>query len=179
MQSLPESGVRGTLMHDGLAGSKALSASKARAMRTTCANYPRADEREGLGWLGQAGEQLLERGERHHPYSQPRGHAQGNAGPVQAKHKAHKLLRRLHPYRGDVWRFMTDAGAFYQPPGRAGAAHGQGAPEGLGVLRTREGADVFFTIRLYLATMHKQRACLFECLISAFKGQPVQPCLLG
>ena len=110
MQSLPESGVRGTLMHNGLAGSKALSASKARAMRTTCANYPRADEREGLGWLGQAGEQLLERGERHHPYSQPRGHAQGNAGPAQAKHKAHKLLRRLHPYRGDVWRFMTDAG---------------------------------------------------------------------
>ena len=46
-----------------------------------------------------------------------------------------------------------------------------------GCFRTQEGAETFFTIRSYLATMHKQSACLFECLVSTFKGQPVQPCL--
>ncbi|AOV05340.1 IS66 family transposase [Delftia tsuruhatensis] len=48
-----------------------------------------------------------------------------------------------------------------------------------GCFRTPEGADTFFTIRYCLATMHKQHACLFDCLIGTFKGQPIQPQLAG
>jgi hypothetical protein len=35
--------------------------------------------------------------------------------------------------------------------------------------------DTFFTIRSYLATMRKQGHSLFECLVSTFNGQPMQP----
>jgi transposase len=44
-----------------------------------------------------------------------------------------------------------------------------------GCFRTAEGAKTFFTIRSYLATMRKQKACLFDCLVSVFQGQPIQP----
>lgn len=45
--------------------------------------------------------------------------------------------------------------------------------------RTTQGADTFFTIRSYLATMHMQKDCLFDCLVSAFKSQPIRRCLPG
>ena len=48
-----------------------------------------------------------------------------------------------------------------------------------GCFRTLHGADTFFTIRSYLATMHKQKANLFDCLASVFNGQTIQPCLAG
>jgi len=44
---------------------------------------------------------------------------------------------------------------------------------------TRHRGDIFFTIRSYMATMHKQGACLFECLSSTFNGHPIQPRLAG
>ena len=43
--------------------------------------------------------------------------------------------------------------------------------------RTTQDADTFFTI--YLATMRKQQACLFDCLVSTFKNQPMRRCLAG
>ena len=43
--------------------------------------------------------------------------------------------------------------------------------------RTTQDADTFFTI--YLATMRKQQACLFDCLVSTFKSQPIRLCLAG
>ena len=90
------------------------------------------------------------------------------------------MLRRLRQYRDDVWRFMSDEGVpFTNNLAEQALRMAKVRQKVSGCFRTREGADVFFTIRSYLATMHKQRACLFECLISAFKGQPVQPCLLG
>ena len=48
-----------------------------------------------------------------------------------------------------------------------------------GCFRTTHGADTFFTIRSYLATMHKQKANLFDCLVSVFHGQTTQPSLAG
>ena len=36
--------------------------------------------------------------------------------------------------------------------------------------RTTQGADTFFTIRSYLATMHKQQTCLFDCLVSTSRA---------
>jgi transposase len=44
-----------------------------------------------------------------------------------------------------------------------------------GGFRTWEGAQTFFTLRSYLATMRKQQASLFDCLVSAFRGMPIQP----
>ena len=44
-----------------------------------------------------------------------------------------------------------------------------------GCFRTEPKADIFFTIRSYLATMTKRKANLFDCMISVFKRQPVQP----
>ena len=44
-----------------------------------------------------------------------------------------------------------------------------------GCFRTEPKADIFFTIRSYLATMTKRKANLVDCLIGVFKRQPVQP----
>ena len=44
-----------------------------------------------------------------------------------------------------------------------------------GCPQTAEGAKTFCTIRLYLATMHKQKTWLFGCLVSVFQGRPIQP----
>jgi hypothetical protein len=48
-----------------------------------------------------------------------------------------------------------------------------------GCFRTEHGANTFFTIRSYLATMFKQKANLFDCLVSTFKRQPIQPDVAG
>ncbi|OYU31982.1 MAG: transposase, partial [Comamonadaceae bacterium PBBC2] len=48
-----------------------------------------------------------------------------------------------------------------------------------GCFRTEHGADTFFTIRSYLATMTKQKGNLFECLVSVFNGKTIQPCFSG
>ena len=48
-----------------------------------------------------------------------------------------------------------------------------------GYFRTEHGADTFFTIRSYLATMHKQKGNLFDCLVSVFNRQTIQPCFAG
>lgn len=45
-----------------------------------------------------------------------------------------------------------------------------------GCFRTAHGADTFFTIRSYLATMTKQKANLFDCLLSVFNRHTIQPC---
>ena len=48
-----------------------------------------------------------------------------------------------------------------------------------GCFRTEHGAATFFTIRSYLATMAKQKANLFDCLVSVFTRQPIQPNFAG
>ena len=132
---------------------------------------------QGQAWFAQQWDQLLERAERHHPYVSPHGAPRGRQGRHKQS-KAHNLLRRLRQYRDDVWRFMTDAGVpFTNNLAEQALRMSKVRQKISGCFRTQEGADTFFTIRSYLATMHKQSACLFECLVSTFKGQPVQPCL--
>lgn len=46
-----------------------------------------------------------------------------------------------------------------------------------GCFRTEYGTDTFFTIRSYLATMHKGN--LIECLVGVFNRQTIQPCFAG
>ena len=86
------------------------------------------------------------------------------------------VLRRLRLHRLDVWRFMTDKDVpFTNNLAEQALRMSKVRQKVSGCFRTQQGASTFFTIRSYLATMRKQRACLFECLISAFKGLPVQP----
>ncbi|MEO5607536.1 MAG: hypothetical protein ABIR13_08145 [Polaromonas sp.] len=101
-------------------------------------------------WFAARWDTLLECGEAFHPEARPNGAPRGTQGRHKQS-KAHNLLRRLRVYRQDV----------------------------SGCFRTQHGASTFFTLRSYLATMRKQRACLFECLISTFTGQPIQPCWAG
>lgn len=203
-------GVRGTLVHDGLAAYKGLecthSLCNAHHLRELRFIHEQTNERiwdswaqemfdllvqgsrevQAAGgplplprqaWFAQQWDRLLERAQRHHPYVSPHGAPRGKQGRHKQS-KAHNLLRRLRQYRDDVWRFMTDAGVpFTNNLAEQALRMSKVRQKISGCFRTQEGAQTFFTIRSYLATMHKQSACLFECLVSTFKGQPVQPCL--
>ncbi len=48
-----------------------------------------------------------------------------------------------------------------------------------GCFRTEHGADTFFTIRSYLATMNKHKVNLFDCLVSVFDIERDSPVSLG
>ena len=94
--------------------------------------------------------------------------------------KAHNLLRRLRLYRADVWRFMTDKDVPFTNNLAEQALRMCKVKQKIsGCFRTQHGADTFFTIRSYLATMRKQKANLHACLVSVFQGQPIQPCFAG
>ena len=93
-----------------------------------------------------------------------------------AQSKAYNLLKRLRDYRQDVWRFATDVGVpFTNNLAEQALRMSKIRQKVSGCFRTNEGATTFFTIRSYLQTMRKQQACLFDCLVSVFKGQPIQP----
>ena len=205
-------GVRGTLVHDGLAGYKGLdcthSLCNAHHLRELTFVHEQMNEKIWDGWakemmdvLLQAKQEvahngaplpverqawfsgqwdaLLARGERLNPEAIPSGAPRGRQGRHKQS-KAFNLLRRLRVHRQDVWRFMTDAGVpFTNNLAEQALRMSKVRQKISGCFRTSEGADTFFTIRSYLDTMRKQHACLFECLISTFKGQPVQPQFAG
>ncbi len=199
-------GVRGTLVHDGLAGYRQLDCahSLCNAHHLRELTFVQEQERAFSGWAGemktllvqanaevaQTGgplsperqawfeaqwDRLLECGEALNPEVKPQGYAQGKRGR-HAQGKAFNLLRRLRVYRHDVWRFMTDKEVpFTNNLAEQALRMSKVRQKVSGCFRAQHGASTFFTIRSYLATMHKQHACLFECLISTFKGKPVQP----
>jgi transposase len=201
-------GVRGTLVHDGLAGYRNLdcahslcNAHHLRELTHACeqssskvfngwaqemkdllvqANHevqqalgPLPPERQA--WFEAQWDKWLDCGQALHPEVKPEGARQGKRG----RHKQSKefnLLKRLRLHRRDVWRFMTDKDVpFTNNLAEQALRMSKVRQKVSGCFRTSHGASTFFTIRSYLATMRKQRACLFECLISTFKGQPVQP----
>ena len=91
--------------------------------------------------------------------------------------KAANLLRRLREHRLDVWRFMTDEGVPFTNNLAEQALRMSKVKQKIsGCFRTAHGADTFFTIRSYLATMTKQKANLFDCLLSVFNRHTIQPC---
>ena len=199
-------GVRGTLVHDGLAGYRQLDCahSLCNAHHLRELTFVQEHEPAFSGWAGemktllvqannevaQAGgplppqrqawfaaqwDRLLDCGEALNPEHKPEGYAQGKRGR-HAQGKAHNLLRRLRLHRLDVWRFMTHKDVpFTNNLAEQALRMSKVRQKVSGCFRKQHGASMFFTIRSYLATMRKQRACLFECLVSTFKGQPVQP----
>lgn len=199
-------GVRGTLVHDGLAGYKQLACThslcNAHHLRELTfvheqehiwdnwaqemmqllvqakgevakAQGPLALQRQA--WFEERWDTLLLRGEAIHPEVKPDGAPRGTQGRHKQS-KAFNLLRRLRVYSQDVWRFMTRENVpFTNNLAEQALRMAKVRQKVSGCFRTQHGASTFFTIRSYLATMRKQRACLFECLISTFNGQPIEP----
>ena len=118
---------------------------------------------------------LLQRGESFNPPERHTGAPTGKRGRHKQS-KAFNLLMRLRNYKDDVWRFMTDVGVpFTNNLAEQAIRMAKVRQKVSGCFRTAAGAKTFFTIRSYLATMRKQKACLFDCLVSVFLGQPIQP----
>ncbi len=128
---------------------------------------------------------LLERGEALNPQVLRSGTSADEARGIQRlgpakQSKAYNLLKRLRHYRADVWRFMTDEGVPFTNNLAEQALRMCKVKQKIsGCFRTQHGADTFFTIRSYLATMTKQKANLHQCLVSVFQGNPIQPCFVG
>lgn len=139
---------------------------------------PLAADRQA--WFHGQWDALLDRGERFNPpQSKPEGAPDGRRGRTKQS-KAFNLLRRLREYKTEVWRFMTDPGVpFTNNLAEQALRMAKVRQKISGCFRTDEGASIFFTIRSYLATMHKQGACLFDCLRSTFAGKPIQPQMAG
>jgi transposase len=134
-------------------------------------------------WFEGQWSELLERGEAFNPLSQRTGTSQdaglGSRGRLKQS-KAANLLKRLREHRLDVWRFMSEDGVpFTNNLAEQALRMAKVKQKISGCFRTAHGADTFFTIRSYLATMHKQKANLFECLVSVFNRQTTQPNFAG
>ena len=129
-------------------------------------------------WYAAQWEALLRRGEDINPEA-VRGHESSPTGKRgRLGHStAFNLLKRLRTYRSDVWRFMTDRDVPFTNNLAEQALRMSKVKQKIsGGFRTAHGASTFFTVRSYLATMHKQQANILDCLASTFKGQPTQPC---
>ena len=129
-----------------------------------------------LAWFEAQWSALLLRGEENNPQATRDDEAYSTKRGRVAQSKAYNLLKRLRDYREDVWRFATDAGVpFTNNLAEQALRMSKIRQKVSGCFRTDKGAATFFTIRSYLQTMRKQKACLFDCLISVFKGHPIQP----
>ena len=138
---------------------------------------------ERQAWFEGQWSQLLQRGEEFNPPKQRTGTSQdadlGKRGRLKQS-KAVNLLKRLREHRQDVWRFMREDGVpFTNNLAEQALRMAKVKQKISGCFRTTHGADTFFKIRSYLATMHKQNANLFDCLVSVFNRQTIQPCLVG
>ena len=101
--------------------------------------------------------------------------ATGKRGrPKQSK--ATNLIGRLRDYSDDVWRFITQPNVpFTNNLAEQTVRMPKVKQKVSGCFRTPQGAKNYCIIRSYCATMHKQRANIFESLVAAFKGATPQP----
>lgn len=209
-------GIKGVLVHDGLASYKGLNCTHAlcNAHHIRELVYIHEQEREKIWdtwaqemidlllqalkevdlaggplietrqtWFEARWSTLLERGEAFNPQTQRTGTSQDAGSGARGRlkqSKAANLLKRLREHQGDVWRFMRQANVPFTNNLAEQALRMSKVKQKIsGCFRTTHGADTFFTIRSYLATMTKQKANLFDCLVSAFNRQPIQPCFAG
>ena len=137
-------------------------------------------EADRQAWFHGRWDVLLATGETFNPpHRKPDGAPDGRRGRTKQS-KAFNLLRRLRDYRTEVWRFMTDPGVpFTNNLAEQALRMAKVKQKISGCFRTGHGADTFFTIRSYLATMHKQKHNLLACLVSVFERQTIEPCLAG
>jgi transposase len=130
-------------------------------------------------WFEQRWDALLERGERLNPHSEQetgKGTGKGTGVGRRKNSKAANLLKRLRLHRADVWRFMTHQDVpFTNNLAEQALRMSKIKQRVSGCFRSEDGADHFFAIRSYLATMNKQKLCLFDALVSVFEGKPIQP----
>lgn len=206
-------GIKGVLVHDGLASYKGLACThslcNAHHIRELVYIHEQENEKiwdpwaqemidlllQALGevdltggplieprqaWFEARWSTLLERGEALNPQAQRTGTSQdaglGSRGRLKQS-KAANLLKRLREHRQEVWRFMTDVDVpFTNNLAEQALRMAKVKQKISGCFRTEHGAATFFTIRSYLATMTKQKANLFDCLVSTFNRQPIQPC---
>ena len=134
-------------------------------------------------WFEERWSALLERAEKFNPQKLHRHLSDEEGAGTRSRVKQSKavnLLRRLRERRQEVWRFMTDANVpFTNNLAEQALRMAKVKQKVSGCFRTEHGADTFFTIRSYLATMTKQKGNLFECLVSVFNGKTIQPCFSG
>ena len=209
-------GIRGVLVHDGLASYKGLqcahSLCNAHHIRELVYIHEQENEKiwdtwaqemidlllqalkevDTVGaaldasrqaWYQACWSTLLERGEGFNPQKQRSATSQdaglGLRGRLKQS-KAANLLKRLREHRLEVWRFMSDEGVpFTNNLAEQALRMAKVKQKISGCFRTEHGADTFFTIRSYLATMAKQKGNLFDCLVSVFNRQTIQPCFAG
>lgn len=130
-------------------------------------------------WFEAQWSALLERGESYNPQT-PRTGTLQDAGMRRRgrikQSKAANLLRRLREHRQEVWRFITDVDVpFTNNLAEQALRMAKVKQKISGCFRTEHGAETFFAIRSYLATMTKQKHNLFDCLLSVFNRQTRQP----
>lgn len=209
-------GVKGVLVHDGLASYKGLdcvhSLCNAHHIRELVYIHEQENEKiwdawaqemidllllalrevdlaagpldeQRQAWFEARWSELLERGEALNPQTQRSGTSQdvglGCRGRLKQS-KAANLLKRLREHRQEVWRFTREEGVpFTNNLAEQALRMAKVKQKISGCFRTEHGARTFFTIRSYLATMTKQKANLFDCLVSVFNHQPIQPCFVG
>lgn len=115
---------------------------------------------------------LLEIGDLLNPRNPP---VKGKRGRVKQS-KAANLIDRLRLYSDDVWRFATDPSVPFTNNIAEQAIRMPKVKQKIsGCFRTQKGADIFCTLRSYLATMYKQGANVFHCLVQSFRGPILQP----
>jgi transposase len=130
-------------------------------------------------WFQTRWSELLERAEALNPQVRRGGTTHHSDMPARGRPKQSKaanLLKRLREYRQDVWRFASEAGVpFTNNLAEQALRMAKVKQKISGCFRTEHGADTFFAIRSYLATMTKQKSNLFDCLVSVFKHQTIEP----
>jgi transposase len=134
-------------------------------------------------WFQAQWSELLERGEALNPQTERTGTSHDAAMGARGRPKQTKaanFLKRLREHRQEVWRFVSDEGVPFTNNLAEQALRMFKVKQKIsGCFRTEHGADTFFTTRSYLVTMTKQKANLFDCLVSTFNHQPIQPNFAG
>ena len=116
-------------------------------------------------------EAILDEGEKENP----RALATGKKGRTKQT-KAANLIHRLRTQAEDVWRFATVPEVPFTNNLAEQAIRMPKVKQKIsGGFRTQEGLEIFCVVRSYLATMRKQGANLFDCLVQTFQNEPTQP----
>ena len=195
-------GVRGVLVHDGLASYKELECTHSLCNAHHLRELVAAHEHDQAfdDWAQRAQDLLVQANEQVKLVGAPlseaaqasymrswhellaqgllfnRENTEPNTRGRPKQSKSFNLIRRLREHTDDVWRFTREPGVpFTNNLAEQALRMCKVKQKVSGCFRTQQGANTFFTIRSYLGTMKKQGADLMQCLHSAFTPNPIQP----